>query len=239
MRYRQLRTATVLCLTLGLPLPVSAQDDWSLSLSGYAGRNIIENTTVDFDADSIGLQAELEDVVLTSSTSFGGRVTAWRLSDDHVLPEIGFGLDFVAYESELPTQTVQGDGSVGGIPAIFTVALLSPITFTSYGGSVTFQARYPVGASPAFPEGRWYPYMGLGGGAQRTKADWAGDSDWDVGPFVQGFVGVKVFLARHLALFTEYKRTHASHDFNFSEQGAKLDLSFDVNHVVAGLGVHF
>ncbi len=144
-----MQTATVIFLTLCLPLPVAAEDSWSLSISGYAGRNIGERASR--------------------------------------------GLD----DSELPTQTVQGDGTLSGVRVIPLLASLSPITFTSSGGTVNFQARCMIGAAPAFPAGRWYP-----------------------------------------ALFTEYKRAHVSHDFDFIQVGSSLGLTFEVNHFVAGLGVH-
>lgn len=84
-------------------------------------------------------------------------------------------MGFLTYENELPSQTVQGDGSVSGVPVRVTLSFLSPVRFTSCGGTVSLQARYPVGVS---------------------------------------------------------------HDFNFARLGVGVGLPLDVNHFVAGTGVH-
>ncbi|HTU02108.1 MAG TPA: hypothetical protein VMG58_09840, partial [Candidatus Sulfotelmatobacter sp.] len=134
--------------------------------------------------------------------------------------------------------------------------------------------RHPFGVTPDLPQGRWYPYLGIGGGAEIAQKKGTpvfsltgmafapgpvsirvGDSATDTAAVLQLLAGLKIFFTRHVALFGEYKFTHADHTFRYSYQvcngcvgfGGTLyggpprteKFSTDVNHVVGGLAVHF
>jgi hypothetical protein len=97
------------------------------------------------------------------------------------------------------------------------------------------------------PNGRWFPYIGVGGGGQRLTAKnipgFAGLEGEHTAPAFQGLWGAKVFITKHIAVFGEGKFTYASHALEF-EMGPfvlspPLDLTVHALHGVGGLSVHF
>lgn len=214
-----------------------AKDTWNFSLSGFGGRTIIGSTTLDFQSSTSN--GDLENALLNNSHSFGGKVTAWWVTPFKRIPDVGFEIDITSFETTLPAQTVEGIGTFTMAPAFLFVSFLAPIDFQSQTFAFNFMGRYPIGVTHALPNGRWYPYAGIGGGVSRTKASFAGQSDTDLTPLLQGVIGANLFLTKYISLFTEYKRTHASHTFSFSASQTNVDLTLSVNHVVAGVGVHF
>lgn len=235
----------LLCTTLLLlhwshPSLGLAQDTWSFSLSGFGGRTIIGSTNLDIrDSTAPAIDGELENALLNNSLSFGGKATAWWVTPSKRLPDVGFEVDITSFEMTLPAQQVNGLGTSNGFPAFLFVSFLAPIDFQSQTFALNFVGRYPIGITGDLPNGRWYPYVGIGGGVSRTKASFAGESTTDLAPLLQGVIGVNLFLTKHVSLFTEYKRTHASHTFGFSSIQTNVDLTLSVNHLVAGVGVHF
>ena len=102
-------------------------------------------------------------------------------------------------------------------------------------------ARVPMGVSADLPNGRWFPYIGLGGGMQHVRSNGFESTD-DTDAAFQGLGGVKVFLFKHLAVFFEGKFTHASHRLESKEPGfGTVRREFPLNslHGVGGLSVHF
>lgn len=87
------------------------------------------------------------------------------------------------------------------------------------GPSIMF--RYPLGISEAYPNGRWYPYIGVGGGAHQMAfrpggtlgANFASpiSDQRDTTVAFQAKGGFKVFLFKYLAAFAEAKYLHAHH----------------------------
>ncbi len=90
-----------------------------------------------------------------------------------------------------------------------------------YVGS-NFLIRYPMAISEAYPNGRWYPYVGIGGGAHQMayEARW---NPWgcvcrtpitdqrDTTVAFQAVGGFKVHLFKYVAAFAEAKYLHAHH----------------------------
>ncbi len=106
--------------------------------------------------------------------------------------------------------------------------------------------RWPVGVSGELPNGRWHPYLGIGGAAEiaRAKQVLGGAKDADTSAAFQALAGLKVFLTKNIGLFTEYKFTHAGHTFTFpggtpSRIPVAEDITLNVHHVVGGIAVHF
>jgi hypothetical protein len=82
--------------------------------------------------------------------------------------------------------------------------------------------RYPMAISEAYPNGRWYPYVGIGGGAHQMAFRPGGTrgatfatpitDQRDTTVAFQAKGGFKVFLFKYLAAFAEAKYLHAQHD---------------------------
>jgi hypothetical protein len=104
---------------------------------------------------------------------------------------------------------------------------------------INLMARLPMGVEPELPNGRWFPYIGLGGGGQRLTFQAPGTNEGrDTAPAFQGLGGVKVFLTKHIAAFAEGKFIHASHSLEVGG-GGSVDLTLNSVHGVGGLSFHF
>ncbi len=81
--------------------------------------------------------------------------------------------------------------------------------------------RRPMAISEAYPNGRWYPYVGVGGGAHQMAFKPGGtlgasfaapiSDQRDTTVAFQAKGGFKVFLFKYLAAFAEAKYLHAQH----------------------------
>jgi opacity protein-like surface antigen len=241
-----LRLACWIALTL--PLSALAQDEPNgrldqaserpvdAYLSFYGGVNAPFNTDVTIEGP--GTNVTVQDVKLHRSTSLGGKVGAWFTS---IRPkagiDLGIELDIMNFRPDVrEDQVLRASGTVGGVPVSGLVTNHSDLNAMLF--AVNLLARLPIGVSDELPNGRWSPYLGIGGGAQRTSIRLPDtDEVVDTAPAFQALVGVKVFLVRHVALFGEYKFTHASH--TFEEAGEQLKLDVTMNHFLAGLSYHF
>jgi opacity protein-like surface antigen len=129
-----------------------------------------------------------------------------------------------------------------------------------------FLIRYPMAISEAYPNGRWFPYVGIGvgmhqmsmrpGGSRGVNGDITGNGnpitdqrDTSVG--FLGMGGVKAHLFKYVAAFAEAKYVHAHHDGLLTDRfglstpfGANLTLnqySSSINTILVhvGLSIHF
>jgi hypothetical protein len=121
--------------------------------------------------------------------------------------------------------------------------------------------RYPMGISEAYPNGRWFPYIGVGGGAHQIAQRPGGfrgggfaNAIVDQRNTAPGFMalgGFKAHLFKYVAAFVEAKYVQAFHDelgtdrFGTSTSGGQ-DLVFDnyestmrTIFVHGGLSIHF
>ena len=144
-----------------------------------------------------------------NSPSFGGKVGLWATAPRKTLGiDIGAEVDVTHFD---PDQSLSA---------------------TYFG--VNLMARLPMGGEPDLPNGRWFPYIGVGGGAQWLNATEFGFKS-NTAPAFQGLGGVKVFVFKHVAVFVEGKFTHASHSLMF----ASANFAVNVVHGVGGLSLHF
>lgn len=90
-----------------------------------------------------------------------------------------------------------------------------------YVGS-NFLVRYPMAISEAYPNGRWFPYVGIGvgahqmamrpGGQQGTGFLRAITEERDTTIAFMGVGGIKAHLFKYVSVFAEAKYIHSSHD---------------------------
>ena len=98
--------------------------------------------------------------------------------------------------------------------------------------------RLPMGVTPELPNGRWFPYLGLGGGGHRLSMEVLGDKGRSTAPAFQGLGGVKVFLTKYFAVFVEGKFIYAPHSQGV-QSSAPIDITLSSVHGVGGLSFHF
>jgi hypothetical protein len=121
--------------------------------------------------------------------------------------------------------------------------------------------RYPMGISEAYPNGRWHPYIGVGGGAHQMSFRPGGfrgagfinaiADQRDTAPAFLAVGGVKAHLFKYVAAFVEAKYLHAHHgalgtdrygastvggqDLTINDYSSTIRTIF----VHAGLSLHF
>ncbi len=248
----RLKWLTLLFLTWAVLIPQAAEAEdraWSVAVSGFGGKAFLVNGNVDIncgDTCSGGspFHGTARGVNHNDDGVFGAKITAWYLRKNYDWqPNIGLELDWTRFTADLDPQT---QGAVGTVST--PGFQLGSFTFTQREFSVNtlavnLLARYPIGVTASLPEGRWYPYVGIGGGVQRTTMTYVatGARETDYAPAFQALAGVKVFLFRNLAIFGEWKRTMATHSFGYNGTlGDRHDKwTVAANHVVGGLSLHF
>lgn len=172
-------------------------------ISGFGGYSFPFNTNI-----SSGGSIVAQDVEYENSPSFGGKVGLWVTAPRKTLGiDIGAEIDVTHFDPD-------------------------PTLSATYFG-VNLMARMPMGIEPELPNGRWFPYIGFGGGAQRLCFEAFGFKESNTVPAFQGLGGVKVFLVKQVAVFVEGKFTHASHTLS------ALDFTVSTVHGVGGLSLHF
>jgi len=86
-----------------------------------------------------------------------------------------------------------------------------------------------------YPGSQIQPYVGVGGGLGLSVLRTTPESETVVYPVFNVFIGMKVFVTKHVAFFTEYK--HARATVEFSDNHFEGDLR--TNWLMAGLAWHF
>ena len=129
-----------------------------------------------------------------------------------------------------------------------------------------FLVRYPMAISEAYPNGRWFPYVGVGVGAHQlamkpgeqigTGFNNAITERRDTTVAFQGVGGIKAHLFKYVAVFAEAKYLHAHHSglqtdrYGLSEggftggvQGQQVTNTYESTIstilVHAGISMHF
>lgn len=185
-------------------------------VSGFGGYSFPFKTDVEFDGVTVG-----RDLELNNSPSFGGKFGIWFTG-----PRKKLGMD-IGVEADVTNFTPDTAGSLELNATYFGVHVL---------------ARVPMGATQELPNGRWFPYIGFGGGGQRVAFEAPGTTEGrHTAPAFQGLWGAKVFLTKHIAVFGEGKFTYASHTLTFQDafSTAEFDLTVHALHGVGGLSIHF
>lgn len=161
----------------------------------------------------------LPNVDLKNSPSLGGKIGMWFTASRKTLGiDVGVELDVTNFNPDTPG-TLELNATYFGINVL---------------------ARLPMGVTPELPNGRWFPYIGIGGGGQRLAMQAPGTNEGrNTAPAFQGLGGVKVFVTKHLALFAEGKFIHASHNQGVEGSSTPLELDLKSVHGVGGLSFHF
>ena len=236
MKIRTLCLALALAFT-GPGVTYAQVPTWDLSISAFEGGALPFDTELKYRDGTVPADAKAKGVELKNSVSFGGKVDLWNTA---FRPTFGFdfggGIDVTHYTPAVKGGTGRITGTPGGVGFTGT-GEVAGVDLDATIVAADLLARYPVWASPAFPNGRWYPYLGIGGGVDIARAAVGGASDTDTAPVMEALAGLNVFLTRHLALFGEYKFTRAQHVFY--EDTTRLHAAVDTNHIVGGLALHF
>jgi len=235
-------------LLIAVPMSALAQDqprikpvDFYISLFGGGNSPLKTNIT----ETGPGVNVTGMDAKLDGSASIGGKIGMWA-TGPRAKTGVDFGaeLDITNFNPDLKGgQVLSASGTVGGAPVVGIVT--SPVELNSTIVAVNLLVRLPIGVTDELQNGRFFPYAGIGGGFETTSFCPAQcvEKATDTALAFQALAGFKVFLFRHVALFGEYKFTHASHTFETQSlpTGAIItdELDLNVNHFVGGLSFHF
>jgi hypothetical protein len=182
-------------------------------VSGFGGYSFPFNTELKFG----GLTSP--SINLENSPTFGGKVGMWITA-----PRKSSGLD-VGFEFDVTHYNPH------------TIGNSLELSATYFGINVL--ARMPMGVAPELPNGRWFPYLGVGGGGQHLSIDLLGSNGRNTAPAFQGLGGIKVFLTKHISLFAEGKFIYAWHNQGVSGTSIPLEVNLKSAHSVGGLSFHF
>ena len=197
-------------------------------ISGFGGYAHPFKTDISFAGPTI------YDVKLNDSPSFGGKIGMWFTAPRKTLGvDVGVEIDgTVLFNPDAPRGQIL-PSSLG--PAI----LVSTLDLNAKYVGLNVLARLPIDVTADLPNGRWFPYIGFGGGAQQLLFQAPRTTEGsDTAPAFQGLGGVKVFITRHIAVFAEGKYIHASHSISIAG-GGSIDLTLSGLHGVGGLSLHF
>src|SRR5919198_1629363 len=201
--------------------------EWDQSLSLGVGISMPVRANLNQQDSAVPLNnVQANSISLQSSIMGAAKWSIWD-TRSRSLTGLDFGIELEAMTFK-PDIKAQRAG---------TVTVTSELPIRSYLAGLTLLARYPFAVTDELPFGRWYPYIGVGGGASISDMQVMGSSDRDVSPYIQGLAGAKVFLNRSFALFAEYKATRASHHFQFGT--LTEDIVIKAHHVMAGVAWHF
>ncbi len=242
--------AVILSVLMGLPQWVQAADrNWSFSISGFGGKSFTEDVGLDINcgtncaAPNPPWWGTAHGTKRTNAPSWGGKVTAWYLPKNYDWqPQIGIELDWTRFITSQHAQSTGGSGTTN-VPGtqIGRIFWDDRTDFSTDIAALNLLFRYPIGVSASLPEGRWYPYIGVGGGVQRTRASNSlfGSRELNYSPEWQVLAGAKFFLFRNLAIFGEWKRTATTHTFTYGIPDYHESAPIVSNHLTGGISVHF
>ena len=228
---------------------VSAEQKWEFSVGGFGGWAVHGDTTVQFNQAtnlSTGLvepvDAKATNLRFEDSGTFGAKLTAWNLPRKYSWqPQIGFEIDWTRFTADVPNGQVLpafGTFQTTGTPIGFAIFGVGP-QFAVDNMALNLLFRYPIWATPDMPQGRWHPYIGIGGGAQRAKLSILGYEETSTSPSVQALGGIKFFVIKYLALFGEAKWTQGWHTFKYETDSYWERYSISTIHLVGGVALHF
>lgn len=205
-------------VTFNNPSPVFAE----VYVAGYGGVNFADRiNSIAGTGVSAGRPGPLADFDLANSITYGGKV-------GYFPGHSWYGIEAEAFHT---TPHIKSFGDDPTTPA-FDPDTGIHFRVTTVG--VNFIARYP---------GRTFqPYAGVGVGAAIARI---GDSlvvrsDSDVSTAWNVLVGLRAFVTSQIAVFTEYKYTGAT--FEFDEALGSLggfSGNYRAQHVLGGLSYHF
>lgn len=207
-------------------------------ISFFAGR-AFPNTT-DIRTDNPAAQDfTAKDAKLSSSLSLGGKIGVWikRLRPTTGV-DIGLEWDVTNFSPDQVASRYPGSGSSGGLPV--TSVITPQMDMNSNVVTLNVLIRKPIAVTQELPNGRWFPYIGIGGGWQSTTYASGGIK---TDPAFKAMAGAQLFVTKHIGLFGEYKFTYSEQNLGFTSPttGAIFHQNyvFSVNHLVGGVALHF
>jgi hypothetical protein len=263
------RISTMICLlfVLGYPLSESAAAELPTISSGTIEPylSFMAGVSIPFSQDATFLDGstprEMKDIDYQNKQSIGGNAGIWFPTRNKLAGfDLGGEIEGYIWYPDVAccrenfngvTQNGAFEGTTTEIQGIFIGAHL--------------MVRRPFGISEAYPNGRWHPYIGVGGGAHQMSMRPGGArgatgasplvDQRDTAPAFSAKGGVKVFLFKYVAAFAEAKYTHAFHDgletdrygisqpiFSGNDVGLftnSYESHIRTIHVHAGLSLHF
>ncbi len=246
---KSIAAAVALTALLGLPALSHAGDrNWSFSVSGFGGRSFPESSDISINCGTTCADPDpawwgkAHGFGRTAAPSWGAKATAWYLRRNYDWqPQVGLELDWTRFITSIHPQTQGATGTwTGPSSQLGYLTLLAQKDFSVNIVAINLLFRYPIGVSESLPEGRWYPYLGIGGGVQRTSQTWASVvNDVSYSPEWQALAGAKFFIFRNFAIFGEWKRTSGTFRSGFGFPEYRESTPIVSNHLVGGVALHF
>jgi hypothetical protein len=229
--------------------PAAAERNWEFSIGGFGGWAFHGDTTFQNNqllnlstgivepVDAKGTNLRFED-----AGTFGAKLSAWHLPRKYNWqPQIGLEIDWTRFTADVPGgQVIPASGTFQstGTPVGFIVFNVTP-EFAVDNMALNLLFRYPIWATEDMPQGRWYPYIGIGGGAQRARLSRLGFEETSTSPSIQALGGIKFFVIKYLAVFGEAKWTQGWHTFKYETDFYWERYSISTIHLVGGVALHF
>jgi opacity protein-like surface antigen len=234
-----MRAATLVLLLFAIATPVRAE--WFADLYGGAAYTPRSDVTLVVRPPGMNADHVFHDVKWDPSGELGARAGYWL---DRA-PWYGVGLDVFRFDANIPGQVA--DTTISGVTA---PASLQAIDFAV--GAIGFDAvrlRYPLLASPEYPQGQLRPYVSAGPALFRVRVRNRGNGELTNRAATDSALGYKLGaglswqLTQSAALFGEYRYTHfhAEPDLQGTITGARIPMPFTLNthHFVAGVSFSF
>ena len=190
----------------------------------------------DVTASALGVEETALDVDFDTSFSIGGRAGYWFEAPPlrGVPLNFGLALDISHFSPDIDTQVVTFIDPGGP-----DVAVLPAIDLSVTAISFDLMLRWPLIVSREFPRGQLQPYFSIGPAIFVTSADDSlnfdppGQSDTDASIGVKLGLGAAWLVFKNVAVFGEYRFTHFSPEFEFSDDVGgvpiPVKLETDVN----------
>ncbi len=189
----------------------------------------------DVTASALGVAETALDVDFDTSFSIGGRAGYWFEAPP--LPGVplnfGLALDISHFSPDIDTQIVTivdpGGPDVGVVSAL-------DLSVTAI--SFDLMLRWPLMVSREFPKGQFQPYFTIGPAIFVANAedvidtidfDPPGQSESDASIGVKLGLGAAWLVLKNVAVFGEYRFTHFSPEFEFSDNFVPVKVETDVN----------
>ncbi len=274
------RVADPYALSSGLPSMSSGTPE--LYLNMMAGVAIPRREDATFTDGPPGVPTVITDVNYRQTHSWGGSAGIWFPTRNKLAGlDLGFEITgYVWYPDVACCRDFFNNDPTGKFQVTDTQTLTPGVqnhvpnngTTTEISGvyvGPNFLLRYPMAISDAYPNGRWFPYVGIGVGAHQMATGPGGfrgglllnsttaSRNTTVG--FQGVGGIKVHLIKYVAAFVEAKYLWSHHNglttdrFGNSGQGEILippgnptgvvsnpySSTIETIFVHAGLSLHF
>ena len=209
------RVADPYALSDGLPTMTSGTLEPYLSVMAGIALPFSQDATFTGEGPGSGLPRVVKDIDYQTKHSYGGNAGIWFPTRNKLLGfDLGVEINgFIWYPDvaccidNYNRDPSTGLGTTTEIQAIYV--------------GTNFMVRYPLAISESYPNGRWFPYVGVGVGAHQmaTRPGGMGGTGFYTAiteqrhttVAFQGVGGLKAHLFKYVAAFVEAKYIHADH----------------------------